>query len=119
MGGAWNNGRMREFSMGVDDDAARCGHDPVDSLLGRLLKLPKGEGTNAGRGVPSRVHVWLAFVGGRNAASRITGPVFQLCRYALGCEGPFEESAVKGSNNINLEQGLSCVNAIRKRRLFD
>ena len=73
----------------------------------------------AGRGVPSGVHVWLAFVGGRNAASRITGPVFQLCRYALGCEGPFEESAVKGSNNINLEQGLSCVNAIRKRCLFD
>ena len=56
---------MREFSMGVDDDAARCGHDPVDSLLGRLLKLPKGEGTNAGRGVPSGIHVWLAFVGGR------------------------------------------------------
>ena len=44
---------------------------------------------------------------------------FSSCRYALGCEGPFEESAVKGSNNINLEQGLSCVNAIRKRCLFD
>jgi len=106
--------------MGVDDDAARCGHDPVDSHLGRLLKLPKGEGTNAGRGVPSGVHVWLAFVGGRNAASRITGPVFQLLSLRVGLRGPrSRKSAVKGSNNINLEQGLSRVNAIRKRCLFD
>jgi hypothetical protein len=57
---------------------ARRGHDPADSSPWATLKLPKGEGTNAGRGVPLGIHLWLAFVGGRNAAPRITGPVFQL-----------------------------------------
>jgi len=74
--------------MGVDDDAARWGHDPVDSSPWATFKLPKGEGTNAGRGVPSGVHVWLAFVGGRDAASRITGPVFQLLSLRVGLRGP-------------------------------
>lgn len=41
-----------------------------------------------GRGVPSGDHVWLAFAGGRNATSRITGPVFQLLSLRVGLRGP-------------------------------
>ena len=63
---------------------ALCKHDLVDSSAWATLKLPNKEGTNAGRSVPSGVHVWLAIVGGRNAAAQITGSVFQILSLHAG-----------------------------------
>jgi len=62
----------------------------------------------------------LAVIGSRNATTRINGSVSQL--FVAVCwemRARSRENAVKGSNNTNLEPGLSCVNAIREKCPFD
>jgi len=64
--------------------------------------------------------MWLEVVDSRNAAARITASVFQLfvaTRWAVRARS--RDTAVKGSNTINLELELSCVNAIPEKCPFD
>jgi len=99
---------------------ALCEHDLVDSSAWVTLNLPNKEGTNAGRSVQLGDHMWLAFVGCRNIAGRITASVFQLfvaTHWAVRARS--RDIAVKGSNTTNLQLELSRVNAVRKKCPFD
>jgi hypothetical protein len=91
-------------------------HDLVDSSAWATLKLTNREGTTTGRRVPSGVHVQLAVVGGRNAAARITGSMFQIfVATSWAGRARSRDIELKGSNTPNLELDLSWVNAIRER----